>query len=102
MTSAATAINDGLAEALDRPLGETIPWNTSSPSNVRIGARVRIGRISQGVSERQFAERLGIKRDDLYLYESGGKRISANLLFRIAELLEVRLEHFFVDNPKDM
>jgi DNA-binding XRE family transcriptional regulator len=102
MTSVVTPINDGFAEALDRPLRETIPWNTRSPSNVRIGTRMRIGRVSQGVSERQFAERLGINRHELYLFESGGKRISANLLLRIAELLEVRLEHFFLDHPKDM
>lgn len=102
MTSMATPTNDGFVETLDRPLGRTIPWNTSSPSNIRIGNRLRIKRASRGISEREFARRLGINRDDLLLYESGGRRISANLLLRIANLLEVRLEHFFVDYPKDM
>ena len=102
MTSVITTTNDGFAEVLDRPLSKTVPWNTSSPSNIRIGNRLRIRRVSQGISEREFVDRLGINRDDLHLYESGGKRISANLLLRIANLLEIRLEHFFVDYPKDM
>jgi hypothetical protein len=101
MTSVITPINDGFAEALDSPLSKAMPWNASSPSNIRIGNRLRIRRVSQGISEREFVERLGIDRNDLHLYESGGKRISANLLLRIAKLLDVRLEHFFADFPKE-
>ena len=57
-------------------------------------------RISHGISEREFSEQLGIGRHDLDLYESGGKRVSANLLLRIAKLLDVQLEYFFQDYTK--
>jgi len=101
MTSVITPINDGFAEALDSPLSKTIPWNTTSPSNIRIGNRLRITRVSRGISEKEFSESLGIDGDELHAYESGGKRLNASLLLRIAKLLDVRLEYFFQDHRKD-
>ena len=97
MTSVITPINNGFAEALDNPLSKTAPWEARSPSNIRLGSRLRIMRISHGISEKDFSEQLRIGRDDLDLYESGGKRVSANLLLRIAKLLDVQLEYFFQD-----
>jgi DNA-binding XRE family transcriptional regulator len=97
MMSVIAPINDGLAEALNDPVSKTAPWNARSPSNIRLGNRLRIRRIAQGISEEEFSEQSGIDRDDLDLYESGGKRISANLLLRIAKLLDVQLEYFFQD-----
>lgn len=97
MISVITPISDEFAEAVDSSFSKTIPWSAGSPSNVYIGNRLRSGRISQGISQREFAERLGIPYDDLHLYESGGKRVGANLLLRIARLLDVRLETFFQD-----
>jgi transcriptional regulator with XRE-family HTH domain len=93
MTSMVTPM-DAFAEAIDDQS------NARSPSNVRIGNRVRIGRVSHGLSEREFSDQLRIGRDDLNLYESGGKRVSANLMFRIAKLLDVQLEYFFQDYEK--
>jgi DNA-binding XRE family transcriptional regulator len=101
MTSVITPINEGFAEARNSVLGKTTPSNTMSPINIRIGNRLHIRRISRGISEKQFGERLGIARDDLHLYESGEKRISANLLLQIAKLLEARLEYFFADDLKE-
>jgi ribosome-binding protein aMBF1 (putative translation factor) len=91
MTGVIASINDGFAESLDDPVSKTAPWNARSPSNIRLGNRLRIRRIAQGISEEEFSEQLGIDRDDLDLYESGGKRISANLLLQIAKLLDVQL-----------
>jgi DNA-binding XRE family transcriptional regulator len=100
MTSVISSINEGFAEARDSVLSKTTPRNTRSPINIRIGNRLQIRRVSCGISEKEFGERLGIARDDLRLYESGEKRINANLLLQIAKLLEARLEYFFEDNPK--
>jgi DNA-binding Xre family transcriptional regulator len=97
VTTVITPIDDGFGEALDSDLRKTTPWNTSSPSNIRLGNRLRVMRISHGISEKELSEQLGIDRDDLDLYESGGKRVSANLLLRIAKLLDVQLEYFFQD-----
>jgi|ERR1700722_8683488 DNA-binding Xre family transcriptional regulator len=100
MTSVVTAISDGLAESLDASLSKTAPWTTSSPSNIRIGGRLRLIRKSHGISEKELSERLGIDCEDLSLYESGGRRVSASLLLRIAKLLDVRPEYFFQDYAK--
>ena len=44
-----------------------------------------------------LCDKLGIYRDDLDAYEQGAKRVSANLLLRIAKLLDVRPDYFFQD-----
>jgi plasmid maintenance system antidote protein VapI len=68
---------------------------TRYPSNICVGRRLRARRTSSGISERELCEKLGIDRDDLSAYELGAKRVSANLLLRIAKLLNVRPDYFF-------
>jgi transcriptional regulator with XRE-family HTH domain len=51
--------------------------------------------MSRGISEEELCDKLGIDRPDLNAYEQGAKRVRANLLLRIAELLNVRPDHFF-------
>jgi transcriptional regulator with XRE-family HTH domain len=60
-----------------------------------IGRRLRAKRTAVGMSERQLSDKLGIDRDDLNAYEQGANRVSANLLLRIAKLLDVRPAYFF-------
>src|SRR5258708_4038042 len=100
MTMVITPIDDGFADALDGPLSETFSLSANSPSDAWIGDRLRITRVSRGISEKEFSESLGIDGGQLHLYESGGKRLGANLLLRIAKLLDVRLEYFFQDYAK--
>jgi DNA-binding Xre family transcriptional regulator len=101
MASVITPIDDGFAEALESPLSKTIPWNAVSPSNIRIGNRLRVTRVARGISKKDLSERLEIDLDHLDLYESGGKRVNANLLLRAANLLQVRLDYFFLDYSED-
>jgi ribosome-binding protein aMBF1 (putative translation factor) len=60
-----------------------------------IGSRVRIKRTSRGISEQEFSMSLNIDGNDLAAFEAGEKRINANLLFRIAKLMDVRPAYFF-------
>jgi len=60
-----------------------------------IGSRVRIKRTSRGISEQEFTMSLNIDGNDLAAFEAGEKRINANLLFRIAKLMDVRPDYFF-------
>jgi DNA-binding Xre family transcriptional regulator len=100
MNGIMTEISDGFAESFDASLSKTAPWTTGSPSNLRIGDRLRLIRKSHGISEKELSERLGIDCEDLDLYESGGRRVSASLLLRIAKLLDIRPEYFFQDYAK--
>ena len=64
-------------------------------SNVWIGSRVRIKRTSREMTEQELSKLLGIDRNNLAAYEAGEERINANLLLRIAKLLDVRPDYFF-------
>jgi len=63
--------------------------------DVWIGSRVRIRRASRGIGLQEFSKLLGIDQSDLAAFETGAQRINANLLFRIAKLLDVRPDYFF-------
>lgn len=95
-----TSIADPLALVLDNNWAETTFRNSWSPSNLRIGSRLRTKRVSYGMSEEELSEQLGIDQDDLKLYETGAKRVNANLLLRVAELLDVGPDYFFRDHAK--
>jgi transcriptional regulator with XRE-family HTH domain len=70
--------------------GDTVPSNSAL-----IGSRVRTRRIEQGISRQELSRHLEINGDDLAAHEAGKKRINANLLFRIAKLLDVGPDYFF-------
>jgi DNA-binding transcriptional regulator YiaG len=65
------------------------------PVDTWIGSRVRIKRTSRGLTQQEFSELLDISRNDLAAFEAGTKRVKANLLFRIANSLDVRPDYFF-------
>jgi transcriptional regulator with XRE-family HTH domain len=69
--------------------------DTVPTDNAMIGSRVRTRRIARGISRQELSRRLEVKSHDLAAYEAGEKRINANLLFRIAKLLDVRPDYFF-------
>jgi transcriptional regulator with XRE-family HTH domain len=47
------------------------------------------------MTEQELSNRLGIDRNNLAACEAGEERINANLLLRIAKLLDVRPDYFF-------
>jgi transcriptional regulator with XRE-family HTH domain len=49
------------------------------------------------MSAGKLSKQLGIDNVELDLYESGTKRVNANLLLRIAKLLGVKPDYFFRD-----
>lgn len=95
MTIWVTSTGDAFVESPDDGKSAAIARNSSNPSNMCVGSRLRIKRTSRGISAQELSERLGIDRNDLHAYEAGAERVSANLLLRIAKLLDVRLDYFF-------
>lgn len=82
-----------------RPIAGTV---TEPPVTVRgnslnawIGLRLRMRRTWFGISNQELSENLRIDCDEISAYEAGTKRISANLLFRIAKRLDVGPDYFF-------
>jgi ribosome-binding protein aMBF1 (putative translation factor) len=97
MTILTTPIADSVVEHLDHRMTTTIVETSSNPSNMCVGSRLRVKRTDLGISRQELSKQLGIDRDDLDAYEAGARRVSANLLLRIANLLDVRLDYFFRD-----
>lgn len=92
MTILTWPIDPTLVEQRGNPEARVTAQNAS---NMCVGRRLRTKRNSSGISEREFCEKLGIDRHELEAYQQGVKRVSANLLLRIAKLLNVRPDYFF-------
>lgn len=101
MTILAMPIADSVVERLDHYKTTPAVEESNNPSNMCVGRRLRIRRTALGISRQELCTQLGINRDDLDPYEAGARRISANLLLRIAKLLDVRPDYFFRNYTED-
>ena len=68
---------------------------TRNPVDVHVGQRVRMYRISSGLSQTDLAKQLGLSFQQVQKYENGINRIGAGRLFDIARLLNVSIETLF-------
>jgi transcriptional regulator with XRE-family HTH domain len=62
-----------------------------------VGVRIRAARVASGLSQKEFAHRLSISKQQAWKYENGGSELTATRLCQIAELLGVRPSVFFKD-----
>jgi transcriptional regulator with XRE-family HTH domain len=60
-----------------------------------LGSRLREKRTSNGWSQEQLAEKLQIDPGDIYEYEAGTRRITADRLLRLSKILGVKPVYFF-------
>jgi transcriptional regulator with XRE-family HTH domain len=67
------------------------------PVDRLVGRRVRIVRVSRGLSQTAVALQLGLTFQQLQKYEKGTNRISASRLHDIARILGVEVKSFFDD-----
>jgi transcriptional regulator with XRE-family HTH domain len=57
--------------------------------DVTVARNVRIWRLARGLSQTQLGDRIGVTFQQVQKYESGGNRISAGRLTKIARVLGV-------------
>ena len=67
------------------------------PVDRSVGRRVRMVRVSRGLSQSALASQLGLTFQQLQKYEKGTNRISASKLHDIARILGVEVATFFED-----
>ena len=67
--------------------------------DIEIGSRVRMRRISVGMSQEKLGDMLGLTFQQVQKYEKGTNRISVGRLVDIAKILGVDI-HFFFDGVK--
>ena len=72
-----------------------------NPVDLHVGARIRLRRRMQGVSQERLAESLGLTFQQVQKYERGANRVSASKLYEIAATLRTPISYFFdgLDDP---
>ena len=65
------------------------------PVDVEVGHRIRIERLSRGLSQTALANQLGVTFQQVQKYEKGVNRVGAGRLTKIAEVLGVPVSTFF-------
>jgi putative toxin-antitoxin system antitoxin component (TIGR02293 family) len=65
------------------------------PVAVEVGRRIRIQRLSSGLSQSSLADRLGVTFQQVQKYEKGVNRVDAGRLAKIAKVLGVPISTFF-------
>ena len=69
------------------------------PTDVHVGARVRLRRTLLGMSQEKLGEALGLTFQQVQKYERGANRIGASRLHELSHVLEVPVGFFFEDMP---
>lgn len=71
--------------------GESDP----DPIDVEVGHRLRALRLARNVSQSRLADAVGVTFQQIQKYERGKNRISASMLAKIAQVLELSPAEFF-------
>jgi transcriptional regulator with XRE-family HTH domain len=66
-----------------------------NPVDLHVGARIRLRRRMQGVSQEKLADALGLTFQQVQKYERGANRVSASKLYEIASALHAPVSYFF-------
>src|SRR3954463_12698533 len=70
---------------------------TPNPIDVRVGARLRLGRNKPGLSQEKLGEAIGLTFQQVQKYERGANRIGASRLHELSRVLDVPVSFFFDD-----
>ena len=70
-----------------------------NPIDVYVGNRVRMRRLTFGMSQGKLADALGLSYQQVQKYEKGTNRISASRLQHISRILQISVERFFEAAP---
>jgi transcriptional regulator with XRE-family HTH domain len=67
----------------------------ADPVDIAVGARVRLLRKVRNMSQQALAEATGVTFQQIQKYERGANRVSASMLSRIAQALDVPIAELF-------
>jgi len=72
----------------------------ADPIDKHVGSRVRLRRLTLGLSQTRLGEASGISFQQVQKYEKGTNRISSSRLQQISNILQVPVSFFFEEAPK--
>ncbi len=67
------------------------------PVDLQVGERIKRRRKLLGKSQTDLANVLNLSYQQVQKYEKGGNRVSASMLWRISQALDVEVDYFFAD-----
>jgi transcriptional regulator with XRE-family HTH domain len=76
-------------------MNDTADTRLPNPVDLHVGARIRLRRRMQGVSQEKLADALGLTFQQVQKYERGANRVSASKLYEIAAALRSPVAYFF-------
>ena len=74
---------------------DLLEFRPPNPVDLHVGARIRLRRRMQGVSQEKLADALGLTFQQVQKYERGANRVSASKLYEIATALQAPVAYFF-------
>ncbi len=73
-----------------------------NPVDVHVGARVRLRRTLLGMTQTGLGQAIGLTFQQVQKYERGVNRIGSSRLYDLARVLEVPVNFFFDEMPKEL
>jgi transcriptional regulator with XRE-family HTH domain len=74
---------------------KALPKKRANPIDTQVGSRVRLRRMTIGMSQERLGEMLGLTFQQVQKYEKGVNRIGAGRLFDVARILGVPIDYFY-------
>jgi transcriptional regulator with XRE-family HTH domain len=76
-------------------MAASVEDRSPNPVDLHVGARIRMRRRMQAVSQEKLADALGLTFQQVQKYERGANRVSASKLYEIAAALRTPVSYFF-------
>ncbi|WP_024513686.1 helix-turn-helix transcriptional regulator [Bradyrhizobium sp. Tv2a-2] len=72
-----------------------MPGRKPDPLDAMVGAKIRVIRVSRGLSQSDLADQIGITFQQVQKYEKGANRVGASRLSQIATVLGISVGELF-------
>lgn len=76
--------------------------STPDPIDLHVGKRIKQRRRAIHMSQKELADLIGVRFQQVQKYEAGTNRVSASRMYDMAIALSVPLPYFFTDLPDDV
>jgi transcriptional regulator with XRE-family HTH domain len=77
-----------------------VTTRSAEPINRYFGDRLRARRIMMKMSQGDLGKLLGVSFQQVQKYEKGANRLTAAMMVRVAEILEIDVGYFYDEIPK--
>lgn len=69
--------------------------------DVHVGSRLRLRRMLLGISQEKLGHAVDLTFQQIQKYERGANRIGASRLYEFSRILDVSVEYFFEEMPRE-